>query len=103
MSTATNQMVMPRDVTTSLNFLGEVNEPLFTYAYDAPPGHPKTNVTMVSQPVVVHDARRLNPLPTVDREGFALVRRQSRLATFYDEDQVREVYYSECERLLSDL
>jgi hypothetical protein len=102
MSAARNNMV-PHDVTTSLNYLGEVNEPLFTYAYDAPPGHPKTNVTIMPQPVVVHDARGLNPLPTVDREGFALVRRQSRLENFYDEDRVREVYYPECERLLSDL
>jgi hypothetical protein len=102
MSAARNNLV-PRDVTTSLNYLGEVNEPLFTYAYDAPPGHPKTNVTMMPHPVVVHDARGLNPVPTVDREGFALVRRQSRLENFYDEDQVREVYYPECECLLADL
>lgn len=103
MSAATNKMVGPRDVTTSLNYLGEVNEPLFTYAYDSPPGHPKTNVTMMPRPVVVHDARWLNPVPTVDREGFALVRQRSRLENFYDEDQVRGVYYPECERLLSDL
>jgi len=96
-------MVMPRDVTTSLNYLGEVNEPLFTYAYDSPPGQPKTNVTMVPRRVVVHDARGLNPGPTVDREGFALVRQRSRLENFYDEDQVRRVYYPECERLLADL
>ena len=103
MSAAMNNMVTPRDVTTSLNYLGEVNEPLFTYAYDSPPGHPKTNVVMVSRPVVVHDARGINPVPTVDREGFALVQRQSGLENFYDEDRVREVYYPECERLLSDL
>ena len=102
MSAAPNKMVMPRDVTTSLNYLGEVNEQLFTYAYDSPPGQPKTNVTMVPRPVVVHDARCLNPLPTVDREGFALVRQRSRLENFYNEDQVRRVYYPECERLLSD-
>src|SRR5215472_4644780 len=103
MSAATNKTVMPRDVKTSLNYLGEVNEPLFTHAYDSPPGHPKTNVTMVPRSVVVHDARCLNSVPTVDREGFAFVRQQSRLEDFYDEDQVREVYYPECERLLSDL
>lgn len=103
MSAATNKMVGPRDVTTSLNYLGEVNEPLFTYAYDSPPGHPKTNVTMMPRPVVVHDARWLNPVPTLDREGFAFVRQRSRLENFYDEDQVRGVYYPECERLLSDL
>src|SRR5262249_53329430 len=96
-------MVMPRGVTTSLNYLGEVNEPLFTYAYDSPPGQPKTNVTMVPRPVVVHDARGLNPVPTVDREGFALVRQRSRLENFYNEDQVRRVYYPECEHLLRDL
>ena len=103
MSAATNQMAIPREVPTSLNYLGEVNEPLFTYAYDSPPGHPKTNVTMVARRVVVHDGRRLNPVPTVDREGFALVLQPSRLKNFYDEDQVRGVYYPECERLLSDL
>jgi hypothetical protein len=103
MSTSTNKMVMPRDVTTSLNYLGEVNEPLFTYAYDSPPGQPKTNVTMVPRPVVVRNARELNPVPTVDREGFALVRQQSRLDNFYDEDQVRGLYYPECEGLLRDL
>src|SRR5215471_3766402 len=103
MSAATNKTVMPRDVKTSLNYLGEVNEPLFTYAYDSPPGHPKTNVTMVPRSVVVHDARCLNPVPTVDREGFAFVRQRSRLGNFYDEERVRGVYYPECERLLSDL
>jgi hypothetical protein len=103
MSAAMNKMVMPRRVPTSLNYLGEVNVPLFTYAYDPPPGHPKSNVTMAPRPVVVHDARGLNPGPTVDREGFALVRQRSRLENFYDEDQVRAVYYPECEHLLSDL
>jgi hypothetical protein len=103
MSTATNKVVMPRDITASLNYLGEVNGPLFTYAYDSPPGHPKTNVAMVPRPVVVHDGRGLNPVPTVDREGFALVRERTRLDNFYDQDQVRELYYPECERLLRDL
>ena len=103
MSTATNQMVMPRDVTTSLNYLGEVNEPLLTYAYDSPPGHPKTNVRLMPRPVVVQDARALNPAPTVDRQGFALVRQRTRVENFYDQNQVREVYYPECERLLGDL
>ena len=37
MSAARND-VEPHDVTTSLNYLGEVKEPLFTYAYDAPTG-----------------------------------------------------------------
>jgi hypothetical protein len=61
MSAAMNKTMMPHDVTTSLNYLGEVTEPLFTYAYDAPPGQPKTNITMITRPVVVHDARSLNP------------------------------------------
>jgi len=103
MSAAMNETLMPHDVTTSLNYLGEVTEPLFTYAYDSPPGRPKTNVTMMPRPVVVHDARSLNPAPTVDREGFALVLQPSMLVDFYDADRVCEVYYPECERLLRGL
>src|SRR5215471_5829192 len=103
MSAAMNESLMPHDVTTSLNYLGEVTEPLFTYAYDSPPGRPKTNVTMMPRPVVIHDARSLNPAPTVDREGFALVLQPSMLVDFYDADRVCEVYYPECERLLRGL
>jgi hypothetical protein len=103
MSAAIKEMQMPRDVTTALNYLGEVTQPLFTYAYDAPPGHPKTNVTMMPRSVVVRDARSLNPAPTLDREGFALALHRSTVANFYDEDQVHGVYYPECERLLKGL
>ena len=88
MSFVNNQVHITREVKTTLKYLGDVTEPLFTYAYDAPPGQPKTNVTMMPRPVVVHDARRLSPAPDVDREGFALVRHRS-AGDFYDDDQVR--------------
>ena len=37
---------------------------------------------------------------SLDREGFALVRQQSSVRDFYDDDEVRDVYYSEAERLI---
>jgi hypothetical protein len=100
MSTATNLASTSGEVKTSLNYLGEVAEPLVTYAYEAPPGEPKTNVRMARRPALIHDARALQPAPAVDREGFAMVNYPSAVSNFYDDHEVRRVYYPECERLV---
>jgi hypothetical protein len=50
--------------------------------------------------VPVHDVRPIGETVSLDREGFALVRQQSSVRDFYDEDEVRNVYYPEAERLI---
>jgi hypothetical protein len=49
--------------------------------------------------VTIADARRLAN-PSLDREGFMLVRHDSAVANFYDADEVRRVYYPELILLL---
>ena len=100
MSTANAELSSGCNVETSLNYLADVTEPLFTYAYDAPPGQPKSNVRFEPYPVTVHDGRELPAPPTVDREGFALLKGRSTVTDFYDEAQIRDVYYPECERVM---
>ncbi|HKV53365.1 MAG TPA: CmcJ/NvfI family oxidoreductase, partial [Candidatus Binataceae bacterium] len=39
---------------------------------------------------------------SLDREGFAIVRRTSAVHDFYNDDEVKAVYYPECERLLRE-
>lgn len=46
-------------------------------------------------PVWIADARELSPAPEIDREGFGLVTEPTRVANFYDADEVRRVYYPE--------
>src|ERR1700738_3633028 len=45
------------------------------------------------------DGRPINKKLSLDRHGFVLVRHQSAVANFYDEQKVRAVYYPEVEWL----
>jgi hypothetical protein len=48
----------------------------------------------------IHDIRPIGETASLDREGFALVRQNSSVKDFYDEDEVRSVYYPEAEWLI---
>lgn len=50
--------------------------------------------------VDIADARALQPPPGLDREGFELVASPTKVADFYDEKQIADVYYPECIALL---
>ena len=50
--------------------------------------------------VTLRDARCLDQNPSLDREGFALGRFETRVTDFYDEDQITDIYYPEIEQFL---
>jgi len=87
-------------VTASLNFLAPTSERPVAYNYDPPPGVPVRTGTLEPHTVAVRDARMLADTLSLDREGFVLLRQPSAVADFYDEDQIRNVYYPEVERLI---
>ena len=53
--------------------------------------------------VTVHDARPAADRLSLDREGFVFVRHDTRVADFYDEEQLRSVYYPETDALVKQL
>ena len=53
--------------------------------------------------VTVHDARPAADRLSLDREGFVFVRHDTRVADFYDEEQLRSVYYPETDALVKRL
>lgn len=53
-----------------------------------------------AQPVTIHDARHLGEPPTIDREGFALVRAPTAVADFFDPGLVARIYYPEVIEIL---
>lgn len=53
--------------------------------------------------VTLRNARCLAEEPSLDREGFALGRFETRVSDFYDEDQVADIYYPEIERFLKSV
>jgi hypothetical protein len=50
--------------------------------------------------VTIHDARQLPVAPTIDREGFALIRSPTKVDDFLDSAQVEVRYYAEVIELL---
>jgi hypothetical protein len=83
-----------------LTYLVPTGEKLFSYNYGPPPGMPLRSGRYEPQRVTVRNGRALADAPSLDREGFALRREPTAVANFYDEAEVKRVYYPEIERLL---
>ena len=73
--------------------------------YNPPPGTgvPRRLGNYGQFRVRIYDARPVADSLSLDREGFALRRHDTVVADFYDEKQVRDVYYPEMERLVADV
>jgi hypothetical protein len=99
---ASDSRERPHSVEATLNFLGEMNEPPASYAYDPPPGQPQTNMRISRERVTIHDAREIESRLSLDREGFEIMHRPTALTDFFDDAEVTRVYYPECEQLVKD-
>jgi hypothetical protein len=87
-------------VTAELNYLAPIAGKPRTYAFDPPPGEPKTTVLPEPRWVPIFDARPIAAGISLDREGFALVRHPTVVRNFYDDKEVRAVYYPAVEAFL---
>ncbi|MDB5617730.1 CmcJ/NvfI family oxidoreductase [Tardiphaga sp.] len=90
-------------VTADVNYLAPTNGRPRTYTFEPPAGEPRSNVVPEPHAVPIHDARPGSDRFTIDEHGFALVRQHSAVADFYDDDNVKSVYYPEAERLLKEI
>jgi len=89
-------------VETTLNYLAGMPERPAYFLYPAPDGRPWRNTKGDRRTVPIHDARELAPSPSLDREGFALVRHRTEVEDLFDDAGVREVYFPEVERLVKE-
>ncbi|WP_448042868.1 CmcJ/NvfI family oxidoreductase [Bradyrhizobium liaoningense] len=87
-------------VTAELNYLAPVTGKPRTYAFDPPPGEPKSTALPEAHEVPIFDARRIAQNFSLDREGFALVRHPTRVKDFTNDEEVRAVYYPAVEAFL---
>jgi hypothetical protein len=83
-----------------LNYIVPMVERPRNYTYEPPEGTPRSNAAYAAHRVVIRDARRAPDGFTLDREGFALIEQHSAVQDFYDEDELRRVYYPEAERAI---
>jgi len=87
-------------VEAELNYLAPMAERPRYYAYEPEPGEPRSNLTPEPHQMHIHSLRPIADDLGLDVQGFALLEQRSAVRDFWDDDEVRRVYYPEAERFL---
>jgi hypothetical protein len=87
-------------VTAELNYLAPTQGKPRTYAFDPPPGEPKSTNLPEPRNVPIFDGRAVAKTFSLDREGFELVRHPVAVKDFYDEAEIKRVYYPAVEAFM---
>jgi hypothetical protein len=87
-------------VKAELNYLAPVAGKPRTYAFDPPPGDPKSTALPEPHVLPIFDGRAIVGSFSLDREGFELVRHPTVVRNFYDDEEVKRVYYPAVEAFL---
>jgi hypothetical protein len=90
-------------VEAQLNYLGPMNERPRYYAYETPQGEQRSNMTYDPHTMRIHDMRPISTDMSLDTQGFALVEQRSAVQDFWDDDEVRRVYYPEAEQIIKQV
>ncbi len=85
-----------------LNYLAPMADRPRNYTYEPPAGVPRSNIVTDTHIVPVHSARPIAADVSLDREGFALLHQRSAVRDFYDDEEVRRVYYPEAAQVLAE-
>jgi len=88
-------------VEAELNYLAPMAERPRYYAYEMGP-ETRSNLTHEPHRVRVHSLRPIQSELDLDRQGFELVEQRSAVHDFWDDDEVRQVYYPEAERFIAE-
>jgi hypothetical protein len=89
-------------VEASLNYIAESSEKPVYYAYEPPAGTPRVTGTFAAQTVPIRNAREVINDLSLDKQGFELTHQESAVQDFYDQEEVKRIYYPEVERLLKE-
>jgi hypothetical protein len=88
-------------VEAKLNYLAPMTERPRNYACEPPVGVPRSNTTPETHIVWIYNARPIAPDISLDREGFALIEKDTAVRDFWDDDELRQVYYPEAETAIA--
>jgi hypothetical protein len=99
MTTADNQ----RFVEAELNYLGPTAERPRYYAYDRDDSDPPPVMPLEPHKMQIRDLRPIGHELSLDVQGFALAEHRSAVRDFWDDDEVRRVYYPEAERFIKEV
>jgi hypothetical protein len=86
-------------IDATLNYFVNDGSKIFTEASGGGAAD-KRSGTIDPRHVVIHNGRQHGGEFTLERDGFRFVRHDTRVADFFDDAQVRRVYYPEMEKLV---
>jgi hypothetical protein len=89
-----------RDVDAAMTYLADTSVKPVTYNPPLGAGEPRRVGNYGRFQVRIRDGRPICGRLDLDREGFALRRHETAVRDFYDEREVREIYYGEIDRLV---
>ena len=90
-------------VEASLNYLVDTGEKPVSRS-NAPGTTPVQHTGKYEdRPATIHDGRLIRDRLSLELEGFIFINHETKVSDFYDEEQVRTVYYPEMERLINDV
>src|SRR6201993_3707849 len=87
-------------VEAELNYLGRMTERPRYYAYEI---GERSNMSYDPHTMRIHDLRPISTELDLDTQGFALVEQRSQVQDFWNDDEVRRVYYPEAERIIKQV
>lgn len=90
--------VMPETIEATLNYLLDNGEKPVTYVGVPGVSDVRSSGTPDPRRVPLHNGR--NERFTLDRNGFRFVHHETKVKNFFDEDEIRRVYYREMEELV---
>jgi hypothetical protein len=90
----------PDTIEATVNYHRDTGETPFTYSGGPGSMLVRSSNTRVPYKVVMHNGRPEAARFTLDGDGFRFIRHDTKVADFFDEDEIRRVYYPEMEALV---
>jgi hypothetical protein len=82
-------------IRADLNYLAATGEKPVTYAYPPPPGVPWSSAEADEHATIIHNLRPAASELLLDDVGFQLLAHRSAVKNFWDEEEIKRVYYPE--------
>ena len=95
-----NRVAVP--IEGALNYIEESTEKPVYYAYEPPAGTPRSTGKFVAHTVPIRNAREVVGDLSLDKQGFQLTHQETAVRDFYDQEEVKAVYYQEVEWILKE-
>jgi len=87
-------------IEATVNYITDNGEKLFTYTGGPGSLDVRTGGTPDPHSVTIRNARLAGDQFALDREGFRFVRHDTKVRDFFDEEEIRRVYYPEMEEIV---